>query len=70
MSSDNCSAVLVTGASGFLAGELLPRLVEKYPESTIYTLLRAENKSQLAERREAILNFVNVSPQAATRIVA
>lgn len=70
MSSDNHNAVLVTGASGFLAGELLPRLLEKYPESTIYILLRAENISQLAERRQAILNFANLSPETATRVVA
>jgi long-chain acyl-CoA synthetase len=70
MSSDDCKAILVTGASGFLAGELLPRLLKKYAESSIYILLRAENSAQLAERRQAILNFVDLSPDLASRIVA
>src|SRR5438552_3280705 len=60
--------ILVTGASGFLAGELLPRLLDTYRESSIYLLLRAESAESMAERRRSILERVGISESE--RVVA
>ncbi|MBI4853847.1 MAG: SDR family oxidoreductase [Acidobacteria bacterium] len=70
MSSDSCKAIFVTGASGFLAGELLPRLLEKNQESPIYILLRASNKSELEERRQTVLSSVNLPKEISHRVIA
>jgi long-chain acyl-CoA synthetase len=70
MINENEKKILVTGASGFLAGELLPRLLEKYPQASIYILLRAENKNQLLEKKQSILNFVGVNQEDANRVIA
>src|SRR5437868_13718087 len=47
--------ILLTGASVFLAGDLLPRLLDAYRESNVYLLLRADSAQSLAERRQAII---------------
>lgn len=70
MLRNNQSAILLTGASGFLAGELLPRLLKQYKESTIYILLRAENKEELLNRRQKILDFINIAPEDKNRVIA
>ncbi len=62
--------ILVTGASGFLASELLPRLLRAYPESTIYLLLRAEDNAQLATRRQTVLDYSGIDEDLAKRVVA
>lgn len=64
------TAILLTGASGFLAGDLLPRLVEHYPTATIYLLLRATDSAALAERHQAIIDRVGLNNEAAQRVVA
>lgn len=70
MLSDDYKAIFVTGASGFLAGELLPRLLEKKVQSTVYILLRATTEEELKERRKAVLNFINLPPEFSQRVIA
>ncbi|MBK7994662.1 MAG: SDR family oxidoreductase [Blastocatellia bacterium] len=70
MLNNNQPAILLTGASGFLAGELLPRLLKQYKESIIYILLRAENEIELVSRREKILDFIDIDSKDKNRVVA
>ena len=70
MLNNNQPAILLTGASGFLAGELLPRLIKQYKESIIYILLRAENEIELLSRREKILNFIDIDSKDKNRVIA
>ncbi len=70
MLNNNQPAILLTGASGFLAGELLPRLLKQYKESIIYILLRAENEIELLSRREKILNFIDIDSKDKNRVIA
>lgn len=69
MMDNSKKKILVTGASGFLAGELLPRLLKKYPQASIYILLRAENTDQLLEKKQSILKFVDIDEEGASRII-
>jgi thioester reductase-like protein len=68
--SENNSVILLTGASGFLAGELLPRLLEKDLHSKIYILLRASNKNELEEKFQSVLNFSNLPSKDFSRVIA
>lgn len=70
MLNNNQPAILLTGASGFLAGELLPRLLKQYKESIIYILLRAENDIELLSRREKILDFIDIDSKDKNRVIA
>jgi thioester reductase-like protein len=60
----------VTGAGGFLAGDLLPRLLDAYPETAIYILLRTGDRASLAERRQKIVERYAINGTAAERVVA
>jgi thioester reductase-like protein len=62
--------ILVTGAGGFLAGDLLPRLLNSYRGSAIYLLLRAESAEEVSERRKVIVDRANLSGADAERIIA
>lgn len=70
MLNNNQPAILLTGASGFLAGELLPRLLKQYKKSIIYILLRAENEIELVSKREKILNFIDIDSKDKNRVIA
>ncbi|HVY62094.1 MAG TPA: SDR family oxidoreductase [Planctomycetota bacterium] len=51
-------AAFVTGATGFIGGELLKRILEREPGRRIYALVRAESDEQAARRgREAIFKL-------------
>ena len=57
--------ILLTGAAGFLAGELLPRLLDAYRESEIYLLIRADDATHLEERRRSILERAGIDDASA-----
>lgn len=61
-------AVFVTGASGFLAGELVPKLVKSYPGSKIYLLLRAKDERSLQQKRANIV--AGLSKESASEVLA
>src|SRR4051794_36392399 len=48
--------LLLTGAPGFLGGELLARLVERTPQRDIVTLIRADDAAGAQERLDATLD--------------
>src|SRR5688500_11712621 len=62
--------ILLTGASGFLAGDLLVRLLDLEREAKIYLLLRAANGEELAAKRQAIFARLSLDGEAAARVVA
>ncbi|MEW6730964.1 MAG: SDR family oxidoreductase [Acidobacteriota bacterium] len=66
----NADAILLTGASGFLAGELIKPLLNLYTESTLYLLLRADSADQLAKRRDFIIERCSIDSVSAQRIIA
>lgn len=62
--------ILLTGASGFLAGDLLNRLLASYPDTNIHLLLRAHDDQHLAKRRSEILTNNNLTGADAERVIA
>lgn len=70
MNNQADQALLLTGASGFLAGELLPRLLKTYPDHLLYVLLRAESEPQLQERLNQILDWNSITEADRARCIA
>ena len=62
--------ILLTGATGFLGGDLLTRLLERSPEATVYCLVRARKPEFLERRRQALLDWAEVSMADRERVVA
>jgi long-chain acyl-CoA synthetase len=63
------SAVLLTGATGFVGAELLPRWLQAHPQATVHCLARARDAAELARRRERILAWGRVPERDARRVV-
>ncbi len=62
--------VLLTGATGFIGGELVPRLLRRDDAPTVYCLVRARDAEQLEARRRALLAWSAIDATAADRVVA
>jgi thioester reductase-like protein len=62
--------ILLTGATGFIGGELLARLVARHPSATVYCLMRGRDAEHLAARRGALLAWAGVDEASAGRVVA
>lgn len=62
--------ILLTGATGFIGGELLARLLARHPHARVYCLIRARDAEQLAARRAALLAWAGIDGEAAGRVVA
>lgn len=67
-SSNN--AVLLTGATGLVGGELLVRLLASRPFSPIYCIIRSRKLQSVQERREALLEWLEVTEEDAERVIA
>lgn len=63
-------AILLTGATGFLGGQLLRRLLPARPNATIFCLVRAGDAQALSSRRESLLANAGVSRGDRARVVA
>ena len=63
------SALLLTGATGFVGVELLPRWLAAHPEATVHCLARASDATELAKRRERVLAWARISERDARRVV-
>ena len=61
--------ILLTGATGFLGGDLLPRLLDRRPDATVYCLVRARKPEFLERRRAALLDWAGVSVADRERVV-
>ena len=48
MGSWTDGSILLTGATGLVGGELLPRLLRAAPRATVYCLVRARDAATLA----------------------
>jgi long-chain acyl-CoA synthetase len=62
--------VLLTGSTGFLGGDLLPRLLASRPGAPIYCLMRSSKKNPLEARRGALLEWADLSADEAERVIA
>ncbi|MFQ5698800.1 MAG: SDR family oxidoreductase [Myxococcota bacterium] len=63
-------SILLTGATGFVGGELLRRLLRTRPDATIFCLIRARDPRRLSRRRAALLASARVAASDAGRVVA
>jgi len=70
MESSSKNAVLLTGATGLLGGELLVRLLASRPFSSIYCIIRARKHQSVQERRKALLEWLEISEDDAERVIA
>jgi thioester reductase-like protein len=66
----NQTAVLLTGATGLVGGELLPRLLASRPNSLIYCIIRPRNLETLEERRSKLLDWAEITGEDAERVIA
>jgi thioester reductase-like protein len=62
--------ILLTGATGFIGGDLLGRLLARDPEATVYCLTRARDAGQLEARWRALLAWVGIGEPDRDRVVA
>jgi thioester reductase-like protein len=60
--------ILLTGATGLVGGELLPRLLTAAPAAEVHCLVRARDDAALALRREALLVHARVPQADAARV--
>lgn len=64
------NAVLLTGATGLVGGELLVRLLASRPFSPIYCIIRSRKLQPVRERRKGLLEWLEVSDEDAERVIA
>jgi long-chain acyl-CoA synthetase len=63
-------AILLTGATGFLGGELLARLLSSRPGARMHCLVRARDEAHLEQRRRELLTWAGIADADAPRVVA
>jgi len=61
-------ATLMTGVTGFLGSELLPRWLAARPGEPVHCLVRARSAQQLAARRENLLEWSDVAETERERV--
>jgi thioester reductase-like protein len=64
------NAVLLTGATGFVGSELLPRILRARPDALVYCLIRPRKGQPVEARREKILAWAEIDSGDAERVVA
>lgn len=68
--ADAIPSILLTGATGSLGSELLPGLLEAYPDHRIELPMRARNDQSVAERLRDVLDYGGVQGPARSRVRA
>ena len=68
MGSWTDGGILLTGATGLVGGELLPRLLRAAPSATVYCLVRARDAAALERRAADLVADPRLPPGAAARI--
>ena len=63
-------AILLTGGTGLVGGELLPRLLAAAPASPVYCLLRARDAAELERRARALVADAALPARSAERVRA
>lgn len=63
-------AILLTGATGFIGGDLLRSLLARDPEARVYCLVRARSPELLAARHRALIAHVGVDGLDRDRVIA
>ncbi|MFI5317410.1 MAG: SDR family oxidoreductase [Myxococcota bacterium] len=67
MSSWTDGGILLTGATGLVGGELLPRLLAAAPDATLHCLVRARDAAELERRASGLLACAAAAPNGAAR---
>ena len=62
--------VLLTGATGFIGGEILVRFLRRDPARSVYCLIRARDVAELDARRLALIDWAGLTASEAERVVA
>ncbi len=62
MSAWTDGGILLTGATGLVGGELLPRLLAATPDSTVYCLVRGRDRADLERRGQELVRSVGRVP--------
>jgi long-chain acyl-CoA synthetase len=70
MAAAGSRGILLTGATGFVGGDLLPRLLAANPDARIHCLIRARDREHLEQRRLALLQWAEVGEDDQGRVVA
>ncbi|AXE30529.1 hypothetical protein DK842_11840 [Chromobacterium phragmitis] len=60
--------VLLTGVTGGLGAELLPRLLRRHPDCEVAALTRGGTPRQAQDRLEAALDFARLGPEERARV--
>jgi thioester reductase-like protein len=68
MSSWTDGGILLTGATGLVGGELLPRLLAAAPDAIVHCVVRARDGAELERRAHDLLELVAPSPSTAARV--
>ncbi len=68
MGSWNDGDILLTGATGLVGGELLPRLLAAAPDASVVCVVRARDDAELERRREALLAHARVLASDTARV--
>jgi thioester reductase-like protein len=68
MSSWTDGAILLTGATGLVGGELVPRLLAAAPDSTLLCLVRARDRAELERRAGELVAGAGLGPADAARV--
>lgn len=63
-------AIFLSGATGFIGGDLLRRLIARDPDVLVYCLIRARDADQLEARRSRLLAHAGISETGSDRVVA
>lgn len=62
-------SVLITGATGFIGGDLLARLLARDPTLSAYCLIRARSPEQLEARRRSLLAHIGIDGPDGNRVI-
>ncbi len=64
------TGILLTGATGLVGAELVPRLLRSRPASQIYCLMRSQPDRPIEQRLQALLEWADVSEEDRDRVIA
>lgn len=61
--SKDVKHILLTGSTGFLGLNMIKPLLDSYPDSTVYCLIRAKSDAEAIERLDKALEFADVGEE-------
>ncbi len=68
MSSWTDGGILLTGATGLVGAELVPRLLAAAPAATLFCVVRARDRAELERRAQELAAGAGLAPSSAARV--